>query len=250
MASQARAGKIPHMEFMRGITTGDRRQTRPYGNRPPRRYFLIVCEGEKTEPNYFSAIAAQLPKDMVNRITVKGVGRNILRLIDAARAEIKKRQAARLPDYYYIWLVFDRDEFPADHFNRTIDSVESINLQNASLPSKARRCEHWKCAWSNEAFELWYVMHFRDQLGGAVSRTQYQKMLEEDVRANTSEKHFAYKKNDWQMFARLKTRTPEAIRRAERALEQQIKAKNTSWADMNPATRVHELVRSLLAYME
>lgn len=97
---------------------------------------------------------------------------------------------------------------------------------------------------------MWYVMHFREQQGGAVSRTQYQKMLEEDIRCATDEKDFAYRKNDPQMFARLRARTPEAIRRAERALEQQIKAKGTSWADMNPATRVHELVRSLLAYME
>jgi len=29
---------------------------RLFGNRPRRRYYLIVCEGEKTEPNYFEAI--------------------------------------------------------------------------------------------------------------------------------------------------------------------------------------------------
>lgn len=249
MANQARAGKISRMEFMRSMAFG-RSQARPYGNRPPRRYFLIVCEGEETEPNYFNAIAAQLPKDMVSRITVKGVGKNTLRLIDAAKEEIVKRRAAGLPDYYYVWLVFDRDGFPADHFNRTIDSAESINSQNAAFPPRARRCEHWRCAWSNEAFELWYVMHFREQLGGAISRVNYQKMLEEDVRANTGERDFTYKKNDPQMFARLKARTPDAIRRAERTLESQLEAKGMSWADMNPATRVHELVRSLLAYME
>ncbi|MBQ3344979.1 MAG: RloB domain-containing protein [Kiritimatiellae bacterium] len=248
MVNQAKAGKISRREFMRGMSLG-RSLARPYGNRPPRRYFLIVCEGEETEPNYFNSIAAQLPKDMVNRITVKGVGRNTLHLIDAAKEEIAKRRAARLPDYYYVWLVFDRDEFPADHFNRTIDSVESINKQNMSLPPKARRCEHWKCAWSNEAFELWYVLHFREQLGGAVSRTQYQKMLEEDIRACTAEKSFAYKKNDPQMFARLKKYMPEAIRRAKRALEGQLQSKGASWADMNPATRVHELVGLLMAYV-
>ena len=248
MANQANPGKISRREFMRDMTLG-RTLARPYGNRPPRRYFLIVCEGEETEPNYFNAIAAQLPKDMVSRITVKGVGKNTLRLIDAAKEEIAKRRAVGLPDYYYVWLVFDRDEFPADHFNRTIDNAELINKQNMSLPPKARRCEHWKCAWSNEAFELWYVLHFREQLGGAVSRTQYQKMLEEEIRANTAEKDFTYKKNDPQMFARLKNCMPEAIRRAERALDLQLKTRGASWADMNPATRVHELVRSLMAYV-
>ena len=248
MVNQAKAGKISRREFMRDVTLG-RTLARPYGNRPPRRYFMIVCEGEETEPNYFNSIAAQLPKDMVNRITVKGVGKNTLHLIDAANEEIAKRRAAGLPDYYYVWLVFDRDEFPPDHFNRTIDSAESINKQNAVLPPKARRCEHWKCAWSNEAFELWYVLHFREQLGGAVSRAQYQKMLEEDIRANTAEKDFTYKKNDPQMFIRLKNYMPEAIRRAGRALDLQLKTRSASWADMNPATRVHELVRLLMAYV-
>ena len=248
MANQAKAGKISRWEFMRDIALG-RSLARPYGNRPPRRYFLIVCEGEETEPNYFNAIAAQLPKDMVNRITVKGVGKNTLHLIDAAKEEIAKRRASGQPDYYYVWLVFDRDEFPADHFNRTIDSAESINKQNAELPPRSRRCEHWRCAWSNEAFELWYVLHFREQLGGSVSRTQYQKMLEEDIRANTAEKRYSYKKNDMQMFSRLKSFTPIAINRAERALASQLRTKVATWADMNPATRVHELVRLLMAYL-
>ena len=87
MAEQAKAGKISRREFMRGLSLG-RSSARPYGNRPPRRYFLIVCEGEKTEPNYFNSIAAQLPKEMVKRIDVKGVGENTLNLIDAAKAEI------------------------------------------------------------------------------------------------------------------------------------------------------------------
>ena len=248
MASQVKAGNISRREFMRGLPLG-RISARPYGNRPPRRYFLIVCEGEETEPNYFNSIAAQLPKDMVSRITVKGVGRNTLQLIEDAKAEISKRRTAGLPDYYYVWLVFDRDELPADRFNMTIEEANAINERNAALPPKARRCEHWKCAWSNEAFELWYVLHFREQLGGPVSRTQYQKMLEDDIRLYTNVKDFTYKKNDPQMFAWLKGRTPDAISRAERALDSQLKAKGTAYADMNPATRVHELVKLLMAYI-
>ncbi len=234
MSSQATAGKISRRDFMRDMPTFGRSAARPYGNRPRRRYFLIVCEGEETEPKYFEAIARQLPKDMVSRVTVMGTGGNTLQLIDAAKKEIEKRRASRLPDYYYVWLVFDRDEFPADRFNSTIELAES---------------KQWRCAWSNEAFELWYVLHFREQLGGAVSRTQYQQMFEEDVRANTNEKDFSYKKNDPQIFARLKHLTPVAIKRAERALARQIQAKGAAWSDMNPATRVHELVGLLMAYM-
>ena len=51
------------------------------------------------------------------------------------------------------------------------------------------------------------------------------------------------------MFARLKDRTPAAIRRAVRALSRQLQANGANWAAMNPATRVHELVESLMAYL-
>ena len=33
----------------------DRERSRRQGNRPKRRNILIVCEGAKTEPNYFEA---------------------------------------------------------------------------------------------------------------------------------------------------------------------------------------------------
>ena len=43
----------------------ERRNKRRSGQRPPRRYYLIVCEGEATEPNYFNAIRKILPNEMV-----------------------------------------------------------------------------------------------------------------------------------------------------------------------------------------
>ena len=39
--------------FRRGC--GSCRTRRPFGQRPKRRYILIVCEGEATEPAYFGA---------------------------------------------------------------------------------------------------------------------------------------------------------------------------------------------------
>ena len=74
-------------------------------------------------------------------------------------------------------------------------------------------------------------------------------MLEEDIRAHTGEKGFIYKKNDPQMFVRLKDHTPDAISRAKRTLDRQLGSKGKAYADMNPATRVHELVNLLMAYM-
>lgn len=235
---------ILRRDFLRGQSVAFR-ISRPYGNRPKRRYFLIVCEGEKTEPNYFEAIANQLPKDMVRRIVVVGTGRNTIDLITEAKKEIAKRERSGAPDFYYVWLVFDRDDFPMEKFNEVINTVETLNRE--ASPEQGR--PYWNCAWSNEAFELWYILHFQELSGGALSRTQYQEMLETAIRNSTSEKNFLYKKNDNGMFSRLRSFTPEAIARSERALKRQLELHGKNWAEMNPATRVHELVRLLMAYL-
>lgn len=39
---------------------------RRFRTRPQRERYLIVCEGEKTEPNYFIALSAILPRNLVN----------------------------------------------------------------------------------------------------------------------------------------------------------------------------------------
>lgn len=237
------AGVISPSDFLRDSRID--REARPFGNLPKRRYYLVVCEGEKTEPNYFKSLASRLPRGMVDHVVVRGVGMNTRSLINAAQEEIEKRRAARLPPYYNIWLVFDRDSFPADRFDTTIQAVAAIDKKN----SKSKPPEHWHCAWSNEAFELWYVLHFRNQLGGAVSRAAFQRMIEEDVRQHTSDIGYRYKKNDPGMFNRLMPYTIAAVSRSRHALTVQMKAHGTKWSRMNPATRVHELVQSLLAYL-
>lgn len=203
--------------------------SRPYGNRPQRRYYLIVCEGEKTEPNYFEAIRKILPKEMVNRVTIEGTGRNTLSLINYANLEIEKRKQAGGPPYYHIWLVFDRDSFNPDDFDNAIQCIEQ----------KSSTSEKWHAAWSNEAFELWYILHFRTQTGGALSREAYQDILE-------SEMGRPYKKNAPDMFELICDRTPQAIRRAETA--RKLLA-DQPFHSQNPATTVHRLVNQLLGYL-
>ncbi|WP_254066475.1 RloB domain-containing protein [Microcystis aeruginosa] len=54
-----------------------RRQTK---TRETRKKFLIVCEGEKTEVNYFKAF--DVPKKI--EVTVRGEGKNSLSLVNKA----------------------------------------------------------------------------------------------------------------------------------------------------------------------
>jgi len=85
----SKAGKIPASQFAASPAKSFRRVV---GQRPKRRFFLIVCEGEKTEPNYFEAIRLKLPKDMIPKVFVRGTGKNTLSLIE----EVEERWGWKL----------------------------------------------------------------------------------------------------------------------------------------------------------
>jgi RloB-like protein len=96
--------------------------------------FLIVCEGAKTEPNYFRSF--RVPRDVID---VHGLGENTIRIVERA-IELKAED-----NYDQVWCVFDRDSFPAQNFNAALELSRRHGIE---------------VAYSNESFELWYVLHF------------------------------------------------------------------------------------------
>jgi hypothetical protein len=170
--------------------------------------FLIVCEGEKTEPNYFKSF--QVPKNVV---TVRGFGRNTVTLVEKA-IELKREE-----DYDQVWCVFDRDSFPARDFN---DAMRLANKNGINV------------AYSNEAFELWYLLHF-DYCHTAIPRSEYCKRLNKLLR-------YSYEKNSDTIYEDLESLQPTAIRNARRLLEQYVPSCPEK---DNPSTTVHLLVEQL-----
>lgn len=76
------------------------------------------------------------------------------------RRAIEIRQTSLLP-FDIVWCVFDRDNFPAQNFNNAFEIARHNDIN---------------IAYSNEAFELWYFLHF-DYCDSAMSRDQYQEKL-------------------------------------------------------------------------
>lgn len=245
-SSSIQSGKLTLESFKRNNVVRDIK--RPFGNIPRRRSYLIICEGEQTEPNYFLSLKKCLPRRMVENIVVDGAGGSPDYLLKRAQEVVDARKRCGLPQFYNIWLVFDKDDF--EHFEDTIIAVESKNKEGVRKNARACLSEHWHCAWSNEAFEIWYVLHFREQLGGGVSREKYKRMIEEDVRKYTGDSSYRYLKNDSSMFNRLHPYVRDAVCRAERGLAKQMKEHGNDWSAMNPATTVYVLVRELLAYLQ
>jgi hypothetical protein len=181
--------------------------------------FLIICEGEKTEPNYFDGY--RVPQLVVDAV---GTGYNTLSLVDEAirlkgEKEAEARRRGRSP-YDQIWCVFDRDSFPADSFNSAIRKAEAAGFQ---------------VAYTNEAFELWYLLHFDDHRA-TLHRTQYCEIL-------TDRLGHKYHKGSLKMYAELLNRQVEAIRRAESLLADYGASHNPQ--QDNPCTTVHLLVKAL-----
>ena len=225
----ARKIKIPNERLKR---YNREEQKRKRDTRAKRKYYLIVCEGAKTEPNYFEGLKQDLPKGVLTayQIDIEGAGRNTQSLIDEALRlkDVYEQESSRPVDK--LWAVFDRDSFAANDFNNAI-----IRCQT-SIPAIG-------CAWSNEAFELWYLLHFH-YYNNAMSREEYQDRIEENLRPLIG-KEYNYQKNSAGMYLLLKEHgsMDNAIRNAKR-LEENFTGRQ-DYANQNPCTMVYKLVKEL-----
>ena len=177
--------------------------------------FLIVCEGEKTEPNYFRSF--RVPKNVVE-IDVKGVGEDPSKLVNSA-TNLKGQE-----EYDQVWCVFDRDSWPLQNFNNAINKAQK---------------QDFKVAYSNEAFELWYVLHF-EFLHTGIPRRDYCTKLNSLLKKQ-------YQKNSEEIYDELLDKQPNAIKNANNLLKQydpSIPAKD------NPSTTVHLLVQELNRFVK
>jgi hypothetical protein len=224
----ARTPKIPN-ELKKRLARKE--QKRQEGNRSQRQFFLIVCEGEKTEPLYFEAFKADLPKGVLENLTldIEGEGKNTLSLIEEVMKIRERREKASGRQYDQAWAVFDRDSFPPEKFNSAIFKARAANPEIL-------------CAWSNEAFELWYLLHF-EFYQDAASRGFYQERLEQVISQRMG-KAFQYRKNDPGMYHLLKTwGNLDKASRWSKELEARHEGEN--FASHNPCTKIYRLVREL-----
>ena len=178
--------------------------------------WLIVCEGTKTEPNYFEKAIQDINTNIEDkyRLKVKVVGKGVSTksLVKATDLQIKidKYSNSVIP-YGKIFVVFDKDSFSDDDFDDTIKMCED----NGYIP-----------LWSNQAFEYWFLLHF-NYVEGKIHRTQYASKLNEYFKS--SGLNYKYKKNDKEIFNKLcKYGSLEnAIKRAKKI--------HTSFGDTHPS---------------
>jgi hypothetical protein len=197
-----------------------------------RRFFLIVCEGEETEPNYFESLKDDLPKGVLDvcDVKIKGTGNNTASLVRKAMNLRKKWETELNKPIDKLWIVFDKDSFSDQSFN---SAIQTCLANNPDVD----------CAWTNEAFELWYLLHFHYYNTG-ISRKQYQTLIEENFKKKGLN-DYTYKKNSVEMYSLLKTYASResAIRNAMNLVK--IYTGQQNYSSQNPCTMVHKLVAEL-----
>jgi hypothetical protein len=174
---------------------------------------LIVCEGEKTEPNYFDDVRRYFHVQREFCIVIGRCGdpRSVVQ-----RAKREKIAAESIDEPFdEIWVVFDRDD---------VAGVENA-IQMA-------RDNDFNVAFSNPCFELWYLLHFRDQtahLNQQAAKRAMRQCIEgyRESQAGLYEEYFRDREN-------------RAIARAEK-----LRARyddELKWSGRNPFTTVDLLV--------
>lgn len=198
--------------------------------------YYIFCEGEKTEPNYFSGfkkIIEQNPiyKDMVE-IQIEPCGAETLRVVNAAESYVKKNRIKNAQ----IWCVYDKDSFPASDFNAAAEKVKRLSENSEGV--------EYYAAWSNECIELWFILHFTYYTSNN-DRSMYIEFLDQTF---ASLKLNKYQKNTVNIFdILLEHGNPKnAILFAKKLIDNQ---KGKTPSDMAPVTKVHLLVEELVKYL-
>ena len=193
-------------------------------------YHLIVTEGTNTEPAYFGVI-----KDIINKrypekihLDVSGEGDNTINLFE--RAKLLAEGSSNV--YKHVWIVYDTDDFPADHIDRV--------LQLCAINSTEETVFH--AIWSNQCIELWFLLHF-SFMQSDIHRIEYWPKLTEHLKQIGAGE---YTKNREDMYQILYPYMDYAIGNAKRSNalnEGKLPSKAA------PGTKVYELIEVLKPYL-
>lgn len=182
--------------------------------------YLIVCEGKKTEPNYFNGLKKQINEP---NIEVKGTGRNTTDLVKYTQKFIN--YASKV--YGQVWVVFDKDDYNDEQFNQAIAN-----------------CDYNDC-WSNPNFELWLLAHLK-KVAKYISKDDVLDELNKEFQKNGLGN---YSKNDINIFERV-TKDGKLHTAIENCKQMEELNKNGQASERNPMTKVYRIVEGLKEYLE
>lgn len=139
---------------------------RSSGNKEPKKYILIVVEGQETEYNYFCELRRDLRLNTTKVEVITAAGGDPLVLVnktyDIVEQNKKNNKREGTPVYDEVFCVFDEDNKP-----------EKYKL----ACEKANNC-HFTSITSIPCFEFWFLLHYCYTTGLFHNCSQLIKRLE------------------------------------------------------------------------
>lgn len=185
---------------------------------------LIVCEGEKTEPNYFEDAREYYSLNTVN-VEVRGdCGSDPMSIVNFAKERYRAEKDAGDP-FDEIYCVFDKDGHTT--YARALNALASSTPKDTYFTINSVPC-----------FEYWLLLHFAytarpyTSLPGSSSGDQVLGELTNYIPD--------YEKGRRTIFTEIVGHLEQAKIFAERALRESERSQTD-----NPSTRVHELIEVL-----
>lgn len=201
-----------------------RQLSRKKARREPYAKVLIVCEGEKTEPRYFSGLKDHYALNSANVEICGDCGSDPVSIVNYAKQRYREERDAG-DAFDKVYCVFDKDTHANYH--------QALSLIHNWAPKNTL-----EAITSVPCFEYWLLLHyeyttqpFARQAGNSACAQVLSRL-----------KHCMpeYTKGKGEIFRDLLGQLPFAIKNAERGL----KTAGANDTD-NPTTRVHELVQFL-----
>lgn len=195
--------------------------------------FLIVTEGEVTEPRYFERLRSSLGLSAVHVVVLPGRASEARHVIehaaDLAQKQIGRASRGRLgvsepTSFDQVWAVIDSDV--SERHRRWPDIVNLAKQRNVKL------------AYSTPCFEYWLLLHIRDTAAPLPNGTAAKAAIL-DASGHRSDRENGIDA----LLDHVMPSWPIAVRRARLIRENHRKA-NTP-PPPNPSTCVDELVKCL-----
>lgn len=188
--------------------------------------FTIITNGRESEKNYFEAV--RRAKRSIFDIAVEFDNADPISLVQRA---MRKKQTSN-----QVWIVFDKDEFPSEAIYEAMKTARRNGIG---------------VAFSNAAFEVWLIDHFKE-FSAEKASDELLHILDSALKEHGYSK--GYRKNDAELVkTELMPRLDKAVHNADVSLQKRIvEYKHGSsteegypLCDWNSCTTVHKLVEAL-----
>ncbi len=191
-------------------------RSRKRGHRKPRRKVIIVCEGKKTEINYFNGLKTR--NSGVEIIATYGKCTDPKSIIKYAEERMKSKWSIDFDEGDGVWCAFDVDQNDDSTLKDTYEHAKTKNIQ---------------IALSNPCFEIWFLLHYK-QIFSQITRQDTEKELKTFIKN--------YEKNQ-KINDILKEKLSHAINNAKKLnIIHETNSIPLFTRESNPSTQVFKLI--------